>query len=92
MSASKIPKKFRAAKRLEVIYKLGDKFNAYKGNHNGKHKHIQFDDGDQLKYTNIKRNTGRTLLSSSFSIEKESPHSKKKHAFNLLASVFSSTL
>lgn len=63
MSASKIPKKFRAAKRLEVIYKLGDEFNAYKGNHNGKHKHIQFDDGDQLKYTNIKKNTGRKKYS-----------------------------
>ena len=64
MPANKIPKNFRAAKKLEVIYKLGNEFNAYKGNHNSKHKHIQFDDGDQLKYTNIIRNTGRKKYSN----------------------------
>ena len=59
MPSTNLLKKFRPAKRLEVIYKVDRGYRAYKGTHNGKNKIINFDDGDSLNYNNIKKNTGK---------------------------------
>ena len=59
MPSTKLLRQFIPAKRLEVIFKVGRGYRAYKGTHNGKTKIITFDDGDSLNYSNIKKNTGK---------------------------------